>query len=199
MGCGSPRGPRTPSGLSVVGDWNDWSVGSRPTAARRRHRGVGGHRRGGGARRPLQARHHRRSGGDVAAGRPDGGMGRGRRQRQPRLHVPARVGRRGVDETARRSIDPARMRLSAYEVHLGSWRRHARRRPPLLPRAGSAPGRPRRRPRVHPRRAHAGGRAPLRAVVGLPGHRLLRPHRSRTATRTTSGPSSTTSTSGGSA
>ena len=52
-----------------------------------------------------------------------------------------------------------------------------RRRPrPLLPRAGARARRPRHRPRVHPRRADADRRAPLRAVVGLPGHRLLRAH-----------------------
>ena len=52
-----------------------------------------------------------------------------------------------------------------------------RRRPrPLLPRARPGAGRPCHRARVHPRGAHAGRRAPLRAVVGLPGHRLLRAH-----------------------
>ncbi len=50
-----------------------------------------------------------------------------------------------------------------------------RRALPQLPGGGPAPRRPRPRARLHARRAHARGRAPLRAVLGLPGHRVLRP------------------------
>ena len=77
-----------------------------------------------------------------------------------------------VDGTAARSGTPHAEPMSVYEVHLGSWRpgldyremAHAARR---------LPG----RDRLHPRRAAAGGRAPVRRVVGLPGHLVLRADR----------------------
>ena len=43
-----------------------------------------------------------------------------------------------------------------------------------LPRAGRRARRLRARARLHARRAHAGDGAPVRRLVGLPGHRLLR-------------------------
>jgi hypothetical protein len=46
---------------------------------------------------------------------------------------------------------------------------------PGLPRARRAAGRLRHRPGLHPRRAAAGRRAPVRRVVGLPGHRYFAP------------------------
>ena len=59
--------------------------------------------------------------------------------------------------------------MSIYEVHLGSWRQE-----PRLPRARRAPRQLRARPRLHPRRVPPGHGAPVRPVVGLPRHRLLR-------------------------
>ena len=62
--------------------------------------------------------------------------------------------------------------FSVYEVHLPSWR------PGLTYRqlADAAP-RLREGSGLHPRRVHAGRRAPLRRLLGLPGHRLLRADR----------------------
>ena len=48
---------------------------------------------------------------------------------------------------------------------------------PDLPPAGRAASRVRDGPGLHPRRADAGRRAPLRRLLGLPGHRLLRADR----------------------
>ena len=62
--------------------------------------------------------------------------------------------------------------MSIYEVHLGSWRAGLE-----LSGARRAARRLRRRDRLHPRRAAAGGRAPVRRVVGLPGHVVLRADR----------------------
>ena len=60
-----------------------------------------------------------------------------------------------------------------------------------LPRARRGARRLRRRPRLHARRADAGDGAPVRGLVGLPGHRLLRADRRASAPRTTSARSST--------
>ena len=61
---------------------------------------------------------------------------------------------------------------------------------PGLPRARRPAHRVRRRAGLHARRVHARRRAPLRRLVGLPGHRLLRADL-RFGTPTTSGTSST--------
>src|SRR3712207_8573622 len=45
---------------------------------------------------------------------------------------------------------------------------------PVLPRPGRGAGRLRARQRVHPRRAAAGDGAPVRRLLGLPGHVVLR-------------------------
>ena len=59
--------------------------------------------------------------------------------------------------------------MSVYELHLGSWR------PGLGYRDARRPAhRVRQRARLHARRVHAARRAPVRRLVGLPGHRLLR-------------------------
>ena len=79
--------------------------------------------------------------------------------------------------------------MSVYEVHLGSWRQGLD-----LPRDGPRAGRLPRRDGLHAHRAAARGRAPVRRVVGLPGHVVLRADRTVRRTRTTSGTSSTTCT-----
>ena len=80
----------------------------------------------------------------------------------------------GDDEwmAARAQRQPHAEPMSIYEVHLGSWR------PGLDYREMAQPARrlP-RRDRLHPRRAAAGRRAPVRRVVGLPGHVVLRADR----------------------
>ena len=74
--------------------------------------------------------------------------------------------------TARAHGTPHAEPMSVYEVHLGSWR------PGLDYREmADAARRLPRRDRLHPRRAAAGGRAPVRRVVGLPGHLVLRADR----------------------
>ena len=100
---------------------------------------------------------------------------------------------------ARPDGDPVTDRISVYEVHLGSWRRHPDGRFLGYRELAPAPRRPRPRARLHPRRAHAGGRAPLRAVLGLPGHRASTPRPRASVIPTTSAGSSTTSTSAASA
>ena len=47
---------------------------------------------------------------------------------------------------------------------------------PHLPGTGPPPGRARPAPGLHPRGIHAGHGAPLLRLLGLPDHRLLRPH-----------------------
>ena len=66
-----------------------------------------------------------------------------------------------------------------------------------LPRDRAAAGRAREAARLHARRAAAGHGAPVRRLVGLPGHRLLRADRRATARPTTSASSSTRCTSAG--
>ena len=57
---------------------------------------------------------------------------------------------------------------------------------PGLPRTGQGTGGVRQVARLHPRGVHAGGRAPLRRLLGLPGHVLLRARPRGSATRTSS-------------
>ena len=61
----------------------------------------------------------------------------------------------------------------------------------VLPPAGRRARRLRRRRRLHPHRVHAAGRAPLRRLLGLPGHLVLRADRRGSAPPTTSATSST--------
>ena len=66
--------------------------------------------------------------------------------------------------------------MSVYEVHLGSWRTPRRRAYSYAELADELVGLP-RRPRLHPRGVPAGDGAPVRRLVGLPGHVVLRPDR----------------------
>ena len=59
--------------------------------------------------------------------------------------------------------------MSIYEIHAGSWRDG-----PELPRDGRRADRRAGRDRVHPRGVPAAGRPPVRGVLGLPGHVVLR-------------------------
>ena len=77
---------------------------------------------------------------------------------------------------ARRGDDPTREPMATYEVHLGSWARvpEEGNRSLGYPRDRAAPRRARRDARLHAPRAAADHGAPVRGLVGLPGHRLLR-------------------------
>ena len=144
-----------------------------PDARARQHRRVGavraGHRRG----HPLQVPDPRRATA-VGARRPT------RWRSAPRSRPPRRPSSTptthewGDDEwmAARAQRQPHAEPMSIYEVHLGLVAARAE-----LPRDGRAARRLPRRDRLHPRRAAARGRAPVRRVVGLPGHVVLRPDR----------------------
>ena len=86
-----------------------------------------------------------------------------------RLHAPTTSGATTSGWSDRRSRDPLTSPMSIYEVHLGSWRQGLTYR-----ELADAARRLRHRPRLHPRRAPAGRRAPVRRLLGLPGHVLLR-------------------------
>ena len=123
-------------------------------------------------------------------GRPDG-LPAPRRRRPPSSVVYEStydVGRRRVDGGARRPAAVARARCRS--TRCTSARGGSGTAADLRPARRRA-GRLRRRPRLHPRRAPAGVRAPVRRLVGLPGHVLLRPRPRASATPTTSAASST--------
>ena len=86
-----------------------------------------------------------------------------------RRRVGLRVGRQRLDGPSRAADNPHNGPMSVYEVHLGLVAAG-----PELPRPRRAPRQLRQGPRLHPRRAAARDGAPLRPVVGLPGHGLLR-------------------------
>ena len=131
--------------------------------------GLGALRRGGRYRVPLQVRGAGLRRRLAAQGRPDGPLLRGcAAQRLHRLQQPVHLGRRrlavvpGPEEAARRTH--LRLRGAPRLVAAGAD----------LHRAGRAARRVRELAGLHPRGAHAGGRAPLRGLLGLPRHRLLR-------------------------
>ena len=175
----SPTGPVTgtsfavwaPSarGVRVVGDFNGWDGRGHPM----RSLGssgvwelfVPGDRR----RHPLQVLRTWRRFGLARQGRPDGATYRGaaadgERRRHHGLHL----GRRRW-MADRRSRPAHASPMSVYEVHLGSWRQGL-----SYKELAEAAGRVRHLAWLHPRRVHAGRRAPVRWLVGLPGHVLLR-------------------------
>ena len=146
-----------------------------PHDAPRRVRCLARPRRRRRCRVAVQVPHPRRR---RPVGRPRGPVGPVRREaaelRLEGVAVAAPVERRGVAREA--PHEPARRRgdvdvrgaprlvaqaLLGRALHVGRDRRRAR---PL-----------RLRPRLHPRRVHAGDAAPVRRLVGLPRHLLLRP------------------------
>ncbi len=110
--------------------------------------------------------------------------------RFPRVHQHPRVAGRRLARRAREAA--ARQRADGDLRAAPRLVEEAPRRLLLdLRRAGGGPARLPRRPRLHPRRADAGHAAPVRWLVGLPGHVLLRARPRASAPRTTSATSST--------
>ena len=120
-------------------------------------------------------------------GRPDGaGSPSAARHRVDGLHSRSTPGTTtsgcGGAPAATRAAEP----MSVYEVHLGSWR------PGLtLPASWPTSWSSTWPAGLHPRGAPAGGRAPVRRVVGLPGHRATTRRRRGSARPTSSGTWST--------
>ena len=77
----------------------------------------------------------------------------------------------------RAESEPLAEPMSIYEVHLGSWRLNSLEdnRPLTYPELADELSAYVAGHGLHPRRAAAGHGAPVRRLVGLPGHRLLRP------------------------
>ncbi len=159
-------------GVRVTGDFSWWDGRGAADAVARLQRRLGAVRAGHRCRRQVQVPDPR-SGRSVAReGRPDGV-----RRRDPaghrvgRLHLRLHLERRRVGAQARGH----RAARRTDERLRGAPRFLARR--PVLPaarrRAGRLPG----RERLHARRAAARGRAPVRRLLGLPGHVVLRPDR----------------------
>ena len=160
--------------VAVAGPWNHWDVDGHPLT--RVSDGVwGGFVAGLGNRTPYK----------YAITRPDGTI---RLHADPMAQFAEHSGGMasivfdsqhtwgdGGWMAARPDGDPVTDRISVYEVHLGSWRRHPdgrflsyREVAPLLADHVLELG------FTHVE-LDARGRAPLRAVVGLSGHRVLRP------------------------
>jgi hypothetical protein len=162
--------------VQVIGDFNFWSgddmilipgsgVWSRFIEARRH-------------RHPVQVPHPGTGRRLAREGRPHGPvLGDGPGQRQHRLPVAVHLVRRRLDGQARGVAGPR----SPDQRLRAAPRRLAARQD--LPRAGRRARRVRDMAGLHPRRVHAGGRAPVRAELGLPGHRLLLPDLALRASR----------------
>ena len=181
--------------VSVIGDWNDWTPGQDDLVPQGRSGYWAGEVAGVRGRAALQVRRRGRRRHHAAEGRPGRPPGRApaRQCQHRRGAVLLPVGRRGVDHRARRPlVEPA----PAAGLR-GAPRVVAAR--PRLRRCRRTAGGSRRAPRVHARRVAARRRAPLRRLVGLPGHRLLRADGALRNARTTSVTSSTCCTSGASA
>ena len=94
--------------------------------------------------------------------------------------------------TARASSDrPDEQPMSVYEVHLGSWKRHPGAGPYSYDELAEHLTAYVVETGLHPRRVPPGDGAPVRRLVGLPGHVLLRPDRRASVTPTASVASST--------
>ena len=176
--CASPSGRRTRERVSVVGDFNQWD-GRRHVM--RQHPGVGiweifvpglADRR-----RSTSTRSSRASGAPFLKSDPVAFQAELRPATASVVH--GLEGYEWSDEEwmetragARRSSHGP---MAVYEVHLGSWR--WREGPAAhLPRDGGGAARLRGGDGLHARGVPPGDGAPLRPLVGLPGHRLLRPH-----------------------
>ena len=176
--------------VSVIGDWNDWSEGRDPLRLDADDGvwvgTVAGIEPGTRYRFSIV-------GPDGDAGAPGGSAGaRGRaapHQHQCAHGLRAPLAGSRLDrptDTFRPWFRPSRhLRGAPGVVATGSRRRRR------LRRGCRAACRTRAVAGLHPRRADAGGRVPLRRVVGLPGHRVLRARPRATARPTTSGRSST--------
>ena len=154
--------------VSVVGDWNAWSEDADPLGPVHSS-GIWEGVVADAAEGAVQAAIVRRRRGHAAQGRPvrvlRGGAA-GERIGRLTLALP-----RGPTALARAaaSTDPLSRPMSIYEVHPGSWRQG------LSWSQLAARARPvRDRARVHACRADARDAASIRAVLGLPGQRLLR-------------------------
>ncbi len=140
-----------------------------PDAHPRRVRGVGAVHPRGGRGQPLQVRGDRTGRHAHPQGRPDGTAERGAAELGlDRQLQQARVAGRRVDDGAGcpRPALPADVGLRGAPGQLAAGR--------LLPRPGRPAGQLRAPAGLHARGVHAGDAAPLRPVLGLPRHRLLR-------------------------
>ena len=182
-------GPRTPVPLG----W--WATGTAGTAASdpMRPLGVSGVWElfvpgiGAGARYKFEL--ETRDGAAAPQGRPDGTTVRGAAGHgQRRDASPSTSGATATGCGAASRRDPLKDPLRVFEVHLGSWRPGLDYREAAHQLADYVG-----RPRLHARRAAPRRRAPLRRLVGLPGHRVLRADARGSARPTTSATSSTTS------
>ena len=164
----------------MIGDFNGWDRNAASAPAPRELGHLGGPGPGGPARARLQVLDHRRATGSGS-----------RRPTRSRCAASCRpeTGSVLVDLDYEWG-DDAWMRgrgdrislaapVSIYEVHLGScWRDHADRAgAPRYSELAPPADRARGVARVHPRRVPAGHGTPVLRLVGLPGHRLLRPDR----------------------
>ena len=163
-------GARTPGGVDVVGDWNDWGDGT-PLEPQARVGHLGGVVADARGRAPLQVRGRRRRRSHDAEGRPDGAASRapaGQRQRGRRAEPAHEWGDDAWMADARAAARRSRCASTRCTSARGARRRSVRATSAEQLADHVA------RARLHPRRAAAGRRAPVRRIVGLPGHRLLR-------------------------
>ena len=169
-------------GVRVIGDFNYWDGRAYPM------RSLGGSGvwelfvPGVADGATVQVRDLRAGRGVAGEGRPDGQRRRAARPPPRRWCTPRST--TGTTRTGWRrgpSAQPVREPMSVYEVHLGSWRPGLSYRE-LADRAR----RLRDRPRLHPRGVPARRRAPVRRLVGLPGHLVLRADLAVRHARTTS-------------
>ena len=155
--------------VSVVGDWNYWSQDAdplEPQAVSGVWAGCRAERARGAGVQVLRAGRGRR---DAPQGRPDRVPCRAAAEDRVRpVSLAALVARRRLARAARSSG-------AARDADVGlRGPRRARGGRARLARPRRAADAARGRARVHPRRADAGDAASVRAVVGVPGERLLR-------------------------
>ena len=160
----------TAQGVRVTGDFDGWAGLDAPDALAGQLRGLGDLRARRRRRHPLQVPDPRPGRRVAGEGGPHGlrrPRSRRRRRRSSRRCTTSGATPSGCSGAPRAT--PHAEPMSVYEVHLGSWRPGLDYRQ-MAHQLVDVP----RRDRLHPRRAAAGGRAPVRRVVGLPGHLVLR-------------------------